>query len=454
MTRSHKVAWVAGVSLAAVIAGQSFLAAADRAVEPAPYITPEGVTAQPLGKAQGYDLGKTTASEAQRLKIAYADRNGLTLYTFDNDPPGKSICVAECTRLFQPFVAPANAKVFGEWSVITRADGTPQWALAGKALYTYVNDIDPGAVNGDSPANRGALRRNGAGVMVGGGQRGGYDGAGSKIEPMPEGWRAAILFPMDTVAPPPGLAIREIQDAAVFGLTDGRGHTLYAAPASAKLDGRWTPVVAPQLAEAAGDFRVIDRADGLRQWSYRGRALYAFNGDLAPEYANGVGVDERVAVAAVRRYYMPEGIRLEKSMSQGVILATAEGQTLYRRDGYIIQSGGGHSLRRGQPPRPAVGRDLGTDPRCSDCLSQWKPFLAPADAQPRGFWDVALRADGAKQWVYQGYALWTFDGDKKPGDINGHDTYDIFVTDDPTRRIDVGTPMDGGAALAWAVAIP
>ncbi|MGE0447694.1 MAG: hypothetical protein AB7P99_20895, partial [Vicinamibacterales bacterium] len=144
MTRSQKFLWIVGVSLGALVAGQSYLTAADRGFEAAPLMTPEGVTAQALGKAQGYDLGKTTASEAQRLKIAYADRNGLTLYTFDKDPVGKSTCVADCTRLFTQFAAPDKAKVFGEWSVIKRDDGTLQWALGGKALYTYVNDIDPG----------------------------------------------------------------------------------------------------------------------------------------------------------------------------------------------------------------------------------------------------------------------------------------------------------------------
>ena len=84
----------------------------------------------------------------------------------------------------------------------------------------------------------------------------------------------------------------------------------------------------------------------------------------------------------------------------------------------------------------------------------WKPFLAPADAQPSGFWDVATRADGSKQWVYQGYALWTYAGDEKPGDMNGHDTYDIVVSDDPTYLVDVGTPMDAAAALWWAIAVP
>ena len=142
-------------------------------------------------------------------------------------------------------------------------------------------------------------------------------------------------------------------------------------------------------------------------------------------------------------------------MAPGLSLATAQGLTLYRRDGYILQSGGGHSLRRGQPARPAVGRDLGTNARCDDeCQKMWKPFLADDHARPSGFWDIATRADGAKQWTYQGYALWTYAGDTKPGEMNGHDSYDIVVSDDPNYVVDVGTPMDGSAGLWWSIAIP
>jgi predicted lipoprotein with Yx(FWY)xxD motif len=209
------------------------------------------------------------------------------------------------------------------------------------------------------------------------------------------------------------------------------------------------------LAEPVGDFTVVDRNDGVRQWAYKERLLYTYAEDLAPGYANGTGVDERWNIAAVMRYYMPSSVSIQRTPGQGSVLATTNGMTLYRRDGYIFQSGGGHSLRRGQPPRPAVGRDIGADPRCAnDCEKVWHPFLAPANGQPWGFWDVVTRTDGKKQWVYQGYALWTYDGDKKPGDMNGHDTYDIVVSDEPARIVDVGTPMDGAASLWWSIALP
>ena len=468
MKLSTAVYWVMGAALVAMVSGYASLrnhgASRTNPDDVPPLVTPEGVTLQPLGKAQGYDLGKTTASAIARDQIAYTNRRGLTLYTWDRDPPGKSTCVAGCAALFSPFPASGNRKTFGDWSVITRDDGTKQWALKGKPLYTYTKDADPGSVGGASPANLGASRKNGFGVMVGGGNRGEYHDGQTALDPMPEGWKPALLYPIDGLKLPAGIAVKELPDAAVFAFVDGRGYTVYS------LDGKdlkeaercattscskWRPLSAPQLAEPVGDFSAIDRADGVRQWAYRGRLLFTYADDRAPGYVNGINVDKRWSVAAVLRYYMPPGVSIRTTPGLGSVLTTANGLTLYRRDGYILQSGGGHSLRRGQPPRPAVGRDIGTNPRCgSNCEKVWHPFLAPADAEPWGFWDVATRSDGSKQWVYQGYAIWTYDGDKKPGDMKGHDTYDIVVSDDPTQVVDVGTPMDGAAGLWWSAAIP
>jgi predicted lipoprotein with Yx(FWY)xxD motif len=458
-----------GLAVVGTAASYSFLSKATTGANAsetlaAPSMTPLGVTMQPLGKAQGYDLGKSTASAIARDQIAYTDTRGMTLYTWDKDPAGKATCVGECSKTFVPFKARPDARASGDWSLIELADGQKQWALKGKALYTYVKDVDPGSVGGESPANFGALRRNGAGVMVGGGYRGGGLKDKAKADPMPEGWKPALAYPLADLKLPAGLAVKELPDAAAFVLVDRRNHTVYAADAkhAAQLEGctttacrQWEVLGAPQLAASLGDFTIVQRRDGTHQWAFRGRPLYTFAGDLAPGYANGQAIDKHLEVAAVARYFMPPAVSIQTTDGQGRVLATAQGLTLYRRDGYILQSGGGHSLRRGQPARPAVGRDLGTNARCDEeCQKLWQPFLADDHAQPSGFWDIATRADGKKQWVYQGYALWTYAGDTKPGEMNGHDSYDIVVSDDPNYVVDVGTPMDGSAGLWWSIAIP
>lgn len=62
------------------------------------------------------------------------------IYTFDKDEPGKSNCVDRCATAWPPVVAPAGAKPVGKWTVIARADGSSQWAVDGKPVYTFVRD--------------------------------------------------------------------------------------------------------------------------------------------------------------------------------------------------------------------------------------------------------------------------------------------------------------------------
>ncbi|MFC4278644.1 COG4315 family predicted lipoprotein [Achromobacter aloeverae] len=74
---------------------------------------------------------------------------GMTLYTFDNDKDGKSACNGGCATNWPPFAAPASAKAEGDWSVITRDDGSKQWAIKGKPLYYWTKDKAPGDKTGD-----------------------------------------------------------------------------------------------------------------------------------------------------------------------------------------------------------------------------------------------------------------------------------------------------------------
>lgn len=73
----------------------------------------------------------------------------MTLYTFDRDAPAKSNCNGQCATNWPPLAAPASAQATGEWSVVTRDDGSKQWAYKGKPLYAWVNDKQPGDTTGD-----------------------------------------------------------------------------------------------------------------------------------------------------------------------------------------------------------------------------------------------------------------------------------------------------------------
>ncbi|MGE8066892.1 COG4315 family predicted lipoprotein [Pseudomonas sp. NPDC089569] len=77
------------------------------------------------------------------------DHKGMTLYTFDKDSGGKSMCNGECAKNWPPLMAPAGAKAEGKWSVIKRDDGMMQYAYDGKPLYTFVKDTKPGDMTGD-----------------------------------------------------------------------------------------------------------------------------------------------------------------------------------------------------------------------------------------------------------------------------------------------------------------
>ena len=66
------------------------------------------------------------------------------------------------------------------------------------------------------------------------------------------------------------------------------------------------------------------------------------------------------------------------------------------------------------------GKEAAGSPSCyGRCADDWSPVLAPAGAAASGDWSILDRIDGSKQWGFQNMALYTYDGDKAPGDVNG-----------------------------------
>jgi len=90
------------------------------------------------------------AAPAMLANGALVAPNGMTLYTFDKDTAGKSACNGPCATAWPPAMAEADAKPAGDLSVITRDDGSKQWAYKGKPLYTYSKDQKAGDATGDN----------------------------------------------------------------------------------------------------------------------------------------------------------------------------------------------------------------------------------------------------------------------------------------------------------------
>jgi predicted lipoprotein with Yx(FWY)xxD motif len=64
---------------------------------------------------------------------------------------------------------------------------------------------------------------------------------------------------------------------------------------------------------------------------------------------------------------------------------------------------------------------------CSgQCAENWPPAVAPADAKPVGDLTLVDREDGTKQWAHDGMPLYTFVGDKNPGEVTGDGKNDVW----------------------------
>jgi predicted lipoprotein with Yx(FWY)xxD motif len=78
---------------------------------------------------------------------AMADAAGKPLYTYDNDTmKGMSHCEGRCAAAWPPLPAADDAKPVAGWSIISRGDGSKQWAYHDKPLYTFAKDTagEPG----------------------------------------------------------------------------------------------------------------------------------------------------------------------------------------------------------------------------------------------------------------------------------------------------------------------
>ena len=231
-------------------------------------------------------------STAMGRQIVTSDN--WSVYAFEGDEAGVSNCRGECTETWDPVVAPASARDFGEWSVFERSPGIHQWAFRGQPLYTHVMDSAIKSLEGSDIA----------------------------------GW--ANVFTQKAPAPPPSFTLQDSPTGVV--LADSRGMTIYtyncaddsvdqlacdfpntpqayrlAICGGGKVDRclhDWPYVVAAEdevstnrtwtileIDPKTGHFAEPGQEDALRVWAYLGSPVYTHYRDKRPGdmigHANG-----------------------------------------------------------------------------------------------------------------------------------------------------------------------
>jgi predicted lipoprotein with Yx(FWY)xxD motif len=342
------------------------------------------------------------AAESNPAAVVFRERGdgallatpaGMTLYVFGRDvEPGKSACTGPCAKTWPPYVAPADAAASGDFGVIVREDGSRQWTYRGQPLYAYSRDRAAGDTYGDD-VNR--------------------------------VWHIAFR-PIFT---PPEATIATTLKGRV--LANAKGLTLYTSaadkPGQSACVGAcartWVPLAAPWLAAPRGDWSVVTRPDGSRQWAFKGKPLYAHVGDAQAGVATGDGADPKWQVAVLEPPPpVPGWVRVRQS-DAGELFTDARGKTIYQRD-----------ARRPQ----GLGFN-GDDLTSSDVPRGYRPITPEntEDAKPVGNWAI-VDQDGIKQWAYKGLPLYTNDNDE------GADLKGVRGTDRSFHTVmRSGEPMQG-----------
>jgi predicted lipoprotein with Yx(FWY)xxD motif len=227
--------------------------------------------------------------------------------------------------------------------------------------------------------------------------------------------------PAPTDAPPAtGAAVMAADTTLGNILTDGQGMTLYIFLPDNAGDptcyegcaASWPPLLsdgAPSVATglAAAVFTTVARTDGGSQVAVNGWPLYTFAGDSAPGDVKGQGLNDVWFV--VGKDGTPIGAPAAggaavnlASTSLGDVLVDGAGLTLYM---FTADTDGSSACY-------------------GDCATNWPPLLLDAvpsvgaglDSEDFG---SITRDDGTTQVTFYGMPLYTFAGDRAPGDVNG-----------------------------------
>jgi predicted lipoprotein with Yx(FWY)xxD motif len=182
---------------------------------------------------------------------------------------------------------------------------------------------------------------------------------------------------------------------------------------------KWPPYLADASAAPSGDWSLISRAEGVRQWAFRGRPLYVSVKDHKPGDRNGAysigqvnqgGRGWRFALAPMN---LPPGLKIVRR-EEGLVLATMNDRPVYTPLGHFQRA-------------------------CAGCAAVFEPIAAAAIAVVNGDWSVISAGDGRQQYAYKRRALYAAPADMTDSDILRAGAWEpVVVRKVPSAPIGIG----------------
>ena len=348
----------------------------------------------------------------------YTTSAGMTLYTtaMDERKPGVFGCSGTrsekgrrgggfplpryehrrtCIQRWLPFAPIAGVEPIGRWTILTRPNDQKQWAFDGKPVYTSTRDKAPGDVNGTM-----GFARHGVWRLVEVPRR------------FPRGVK--VIFKVD------GLMLADEKTDRLLFSTGTKTNSGNA---------EWTAVFASELDMPFDDWDLAVHTGGGRQWTFKGMPLY--------RPRDGAQVSKNVAAGRWQPIVFhkakdrPAFLTMQMTVPEvGWVYSNAQGRTLYAFSCFD----GPDQLPCDEPGDAAAHRSAlcGTGEQCA---REWRPVLAAPDDAPVGYWGIDKVPDppfadaaGAygenvptvRAWTYHGRPVYTFSGDKYPGEALAH----------------------------------
>ena len=310
-----------------------------------------------------------------------------------------------CEALWPPFLAPADAKPVGKWTVVKRTNGESQWAFDDYPVYTSSKDHKKGDVLGGSNS------------LIG-------------------GEMGAVRYPVGPTADiPPDLRLAVFRTGRM--LITHKGFSVYSydkdIPGKSNCTGAcvdtWAPLTAPEMAKAAGDWSVIERSPGVGQWAYRGQPLYTNVNDDEQRRVIGTDIPDWHNVYTQRALAPPSDWTV-RDADLGQVLADSKGKTIYY---YSCNDDAMDQQSCDSPEAPQVYRLAicgNFDPKvCNETF----PYVQalPGEKADSALWSVmsidpntgklaqAGQAGALQVWAYRERPVYTYGADTRPGSVDG-----------------------------------